>query len=150
MILRGSELLAELYEVDETAWLEAMVELIEQDRIDDLDFNHLREYLTDMARRDRREVESRLIVLLMPLLKWEFQPDHRSRNWRATIVEQRQELIRLMGTGILRNHAESVLNDVYPEAVERAVAETGMPKESFPAECPYSLDRVLSIKLSGE
>ena len=150
MIQRNAAVLSELYEVDETAWLEAMAELIEQGRWSDLDYAHLQEYLTDMARRDRREVESRLVVLLAHLLKWVHQPDQRSRSWRGTIVEQRQELVRHASRGVLRNHAEAVLSEVYAEAVERAIAETGLPAETFPAECPYTLEQLLSSDLLQE
>lgn len=33
--------------------------------------------------------------------------------------------------------------DVYPDAVERAVYETGFPEHLFARECPYSLDQIL-------
>src|SRR5215210_6289947 len=108
-----------LYEQDETAWLEAMSELIRQDRLDEVDYPNLAEYLADMARRDRREVESRLTVLIAHALKWAHQPDHRSGSWRSTIIEQRQELEGLASRGVLRNHASAVLADVYRKAVER-------------------------------
>ena len=147
MSVRMIDLLPALYERDETAWLEAMAELARDGRAEDLDLGHLAEYLFDMARRDRREVESRLAVLLSHLLKWTDQPDHRSRGWRATVIEQRQELNRLAGRGVLRNHAQEVLADVYTEAVERAAAETGALRDRFPAECPYTLDELLTVKL---
>lgn len=70
MIRQAVSALADLYESDETAWLEAMVELIHQGRISDLDYPHLQEYLADMARRDRREVKSRLTVLIAHVLTW--------------------------------------------------------------------------------
>ena len=147
MSVRMIDLLPALYERDETAWLEAMAELARDGRAEDLDLGHLAEYLFDMARRDRREVESRLAVLLSHLLKWTDQPDHRSRGWRATVIEQRQELNRLAGRGVLRNHAQEVLADVYTEAVERAAAETGALRDRFPAECPYTLDELLTVEL---
>lgn len=139
-----------LYEQDETAWLDAMAELIRQGRFDELDFSNLAEYLTDMSRRDRREVESRLIVLLSHLLKWTHQPNRRAASWRGTIIEQRQELESLLGRGVLRNHAGAVLPDVYRKAVERATAETELPPETFPAACPYSLDQLLSADVLAE
>lgn len=147
MAVRMVETLPALYERDETAWLEAMAELARDGRTEDLDLPHLAEYLADMAGRDRREVESRLVVLLAHLLKWVQQPDHRSRSWRATVVEQRQELSRLVGRGVLRNHAEGVLADVYSDAVERAAAETGLPPDRFPRECPYTVDQLLTVEL---
>src|SRR2546425_8775810 len=132
MTQRAAPSLAQLYEADETAWLEAMADLIQQGRWDGLDYAHLGEYLSDMARRDRQEVKSRLTTLLAHVLKWVHQPDHRSRSWRGTIVEQRQELSDLVARGVLRNHAEAVLADAYAAAVERTAAETGLAAESFP------------------
>jgi hypothetical protein len=150
MIQRATEGLSELYETDETAWLEAMAELIEQGHLGDLDYAHLAEHLGDMARRDRREVESRLATLLMHLLKWEYQPDHRSRSWRATIVQQQYELGRHAARGVLRNHAQAVLADAYAEAVKRTAIETGLAVSALPQECPYTLEQVLSAELPGE
>jgi hypothetical protein len=149
MILPTSRVLSDLYEADETAWLEAMAQLIDQGRLRDLDYPHLKEYLADMARRDRREVESRLVVLIAHVLKWVHQPDQRSRGWRSTLVEQRQELAPLVEKGVLRTHAEAVLSAAYRKAVERAAAETGLAEETFPKECPYSLDQLLSVSLLG-
>jgi hypothetical protein len=141
---------SKLFEQDETAWLEAMAELIRLGRLDELDYFNLAEYLADMARRDRREVESRLVVLINHALKWRHQPDRRSGTWRGTIIEQRQELEGLVSRGVLRNHAQAVLADVYGKAVERAAAETGLPPETFPVACSYSLDELLSADLLGD
>ena len=144
MIQRARVALPDLYESDETAWLDAMAKLIRQRRFRDLDYKHLGEYLEDMARRDRREVKSRLVVLMAHLLRWQFQPKRRSRSWRATIIHQRQELADDVGLGVLRNYAGSVLTSAYANAVKLAVAETGLVADAFPAECPYSLEQVLS------
>lgn len=150
MVQRTSKALAALYETDETAWLEATAELVRDGRLDELDITTLAEYLADMARRDRREVESRLIVLLAHLLKWLHQPDRRTGSWRATVIEQRQELEGLVARGVLRNHAEAVLADAYQKAVERTAAETGLPEGTLPKTCPYALDRLLSSDLLEE
>jgi hypothetical protein len=150
MIQKAVASLPDLFEADETAWLEAMADLIRQGRWSDLDYAHLQEYLTDMARRDRREVKSRLTTLLAHVLKWVHQPEQRSRSWRGTIVEQRQELTGLAGRGVLRNHAEAVLPEAYAEAVERAAAETGLGAESFPGECPYTFEQLLSVDVLGD
>ena len=139
-------LLSELYLEDETAWLDAMAELIASGAYAELDYSNLREYLTDMAIRDRREVESRLFVLMMHILKWVHQPGHRSGSWKGSIIVQRAELKRHAGRGVLRKHAESVLADVYQESVEAAAEETGLPLETFPSECPYTFDDVLTFK----
>jgi len=135
--------LAALYEQDETAWLEAISALIRDGRLDEVDYPNLAEYLADMARRDRREVSSRLALLIAHLLKWRYQPDRRSGSWRLTIEEQRQELDELLESGVLRNHAVEVLAKVYVKGVRQATAETGLPDSTFPADCPFTLDDVL-------
>jgi hypothetical protein len=150
IIQRATTGLSELYEADETAWLEAMADLIHQGRWDDLDYAHLKEYLGDMARRDRREVESRLAALLTHVLTWLHQPDQRSRSWRGTIVAQRQELSGLAASGVLRNHVEAILTDAYSDAIDRAAAETGLSADSFPGECPYTLEQLLSPGFPSE
>src|SRR5688572_1283354 len=106
MIARSIDTLPMLYDQDETAWLEVMSRLIAEDRLDDLDYEHLKEYLADMAKRDRREVESRLALLIAHLLKWQYQSEQRTGSWRATIEVQRQELERLLQSGTLRQHAQ--------------------------------------------
>lgn len=150
MIQRATADLSQLYETDETAWLEAMADLIQQGRWDELDYTHLGEYLGDMARRDRREVKSRLTTLLAHILKWVHQADKRSQSWRGTIIEQRQELADLLSQEVLRQHAEAVLARAYVEAAERAIAETGLAAESFPADCPYTLEQLLSADFPAD
>lgn len=150
MIQRTSEALAALYETDETAWLDATADLIRRGQLDKVDTELLAEYLTDMARRDRREVTSRLGLLIAHLLKWRYQPENRTGSWRVPIEVQRQELADLLENGSLRNHAEQVLARAYANAVRQAVAETGLAGSTFPADCPYTLDEVLSVPLDGD
>lgn len=137
--------LTDLYLADETAWLEAMADLIASGTYSDLDYANLREYLSDMAKRDRRAVESRLVQLLIHILKWEYQPDHRSQSWKRSIIVHRNDLNRHADRGVLRNHAETVLAEVYSEAVELASVETGLSITAFPKECPYSRDEVFAF-----
>lgn len=144
MVQRVSAATAALYEVDETAWLESTAELIRQGQLDAVELNILAEYLTDMAKRDRREVYSRLVVLLAHLLKWDYQPDHRCGSWQGTILEQQRELRQLLESGTLRNHAVAVFAAAYADARKQAAAETGMVRGTFPEECPWDLDGALA------
>lgn len=139
--------LAELYEQDETAWLEAMSGLVARRRFADLDCTHLSEYLSDMAKRDRREVYSRLVVLLVHLLKWEHQPQQRGGSWRGTIREQRRELRQLLESGTLRNHAEAVLQDAYVDARLQAADEMEVAAASLSEASPWSLEQVVDEDL---
>jgi hypothetical protein len=134
---------SDLYLEDETAWLELMAERIKAGELRDLDYSNLGEYLADMAKRDRREVESRLIVLLIHILKWEYQPDQRTRSWSGSILEQGDELTSHADRGVLRLHAEAYLPEAYRKAVRRAAAETGLPVSTFPSDCKYTLAEIL-------
>ncbi len=141
--------LSVLYERDETAWLELMSNLAAEGRYAEMDYPNLSEYLADMAKRDRREVSSRLVVLLTHLLKWEHQPDHRSGSWQGTILEQRRELRKLLDSGTLSNHAISVLAEAYADARKQAAAETTLPRGTFPAECGWTLESLLADEEEG-
>ncbi len=134
------------YETDETGWLEQMARLIAEGRFDEIDYPHLEEYLTDMGIRDRREVWSRLHVLLTHWLKWEFQPDHRSNSWRATIRVQQAEIGKLLDSGTLLNHARDVLDEAYELGVELAAAETGLPMAAFPPANSRTLEEWLALR----
>ena len=145
MIASPQQQLSALYESDETAWLDEMAEIIRSGRTEELDYEHLAEFLTDMAKRDRREVMSRLKILLAHLLKWVYQPDHRSSSWQTTIVTQQDELFEDVQGGVLRNHSLEVLQSAYTKAVKFAGIETGFDESVFPSECPWTLDEIVSL-----
>ena len=136
-----------LYERDETAWLDMMSALAASGRCAEMDYLHLSEYLADIARRDRREVFSRLVVLLAHWLKWEYQPESRSNTWRGTMREQRRELRQLLESGTLRNHADAILPDAYAEARRQAADETGLSLAGFPADDSRCVDDLLAEPL---
>ena len=136
--------LANLYETDETAWLEQMSKLINERRYRELDYQHLSEYLLDMAKRDRREVLHRLTTLLTHLLKWDYQPRKRSRSWQAIILRQRHDLQDLFESRTLENYGLEILPKAYARATKLVAAETGLAQERFAQECPYALGDLLS------
>jgi len=132
-----------LYLADETAWLEQTARQVAAGRWDEVDRENLSEYLNDMAIRDRREVMSRLVVLLTHLLKWQHQPEKRTGSWEATIETQRLELRDILESRTLLNHAQEVLTKAYERAVSLAAKETGLPTETFPAAPPYTLTEMV-------
>jgi len=111
----------------------AVVVHLPDQRFEAVEFDTLAEYLTDMALRDRKEVLSRLIILISHHLKWQFQPNKESKSWRLTIAEQRRALAADFKSKPLRNYAESALAEAYAAAVEQAAIETGLPESTFPA-----------------
>ena len=78
------------------AWLNGQAALLRRGAFDQLDVDALAEELEDMAKWERRELESRMKVLLHHLLKWEFRTDRRSRSWLLTMNEQRDQIATLL------------------------------------------------------
>jgi hypothetical protein len=129
------------YEQDVAAWANEQAILIRARKFDQLDIEHLADEIEDVSRSDKRELSSRMAVLLQHLLKWKYQPERRSPSWRATIVLQRDELSDLLEQSpSLRQEMAGGLDKAYGRAVKRAVIETGM--SAFPAECPFTLDEM--------
>ena len=136
-----------LEEIDETAWLETSAELIRSGLWDQIDTEALAEYLSDMARRDKREVVSRLAVLIAHLLKWEYQPEMRSTSRLATAERERQELIELLESGTLRRHAVEALPKAYRYGMRQAAVDTDLSETAFPIDCPWALETLLEKPL---
>jgi hypothetical protein len=135
-----------LYEADEHAWIARQIEALRSGRLDDLDCDSLVEYLTDMTIRDRRELASRMKVLLQHLLKVRMQPDRVSRGWIVTIINQQQEIRQIL-TGIpsLAAQAEHLFEETYADAIRLASAETRIPTRNFPGESPWTLQDALAF-----
>jgi len=132
-----------LYEKDYLAWLEATADAIRQGNLSAVAWDNLLEEIEDMGRRERKSFKSNLIVLLH-LLKWQFQPQYRSNSWKGTIVEDRRRILEsLEESPSLRSSLEEVLARAYQDAVDLAEAETGLPRETFPPDCPYQITAIL-------
>jgi hypothetical protein len=111
-----------------------------------LDFENLAEEIESLGASEPRELYSRYLVLLMHLLKWQYQPERRTPGWRATIRTQRHELARLLKTSPgLEPKRKAELVDAHERAREDAADETGLPEASFPETCPWTLDEVESM-----
>jgi hypothetical protein len=133
------------YEQDFYAWTVEQARLLRAGELSAIDAVNLAEEIESMGRRDRRELESRLTVLLTHLLKWQMQPDQRSRSWSATMREQRRQIEKLLRESpSLRPFVANVLAQAYSDAREDAADKTGLPESAFPTKCPFTLDEVLS------
>jgi hypothetical protein len=132
------------YEQDYYAWTEEQAALLRAGQTAGLDLDHLAEEIEDMGRSQRRAVKNALIVVLVHLLKYRFQPERRTNSWRATIREHRRRLRdEFADSPSLRPYAEHIFAECYQDACEEAADEAGLPPEVFPPACPFTLDQVL-------
>ncbi len=127
------------YDKDLALWYQRQADLLRAGRFDEIDLGNLIEELEVSVRNLRRELSSRLEVLIMHLLKCQFQHDRISRGWLGTLGEQRSEIDKLLADNpSLAPGVMQVATKVYPRAARRAATDTGLAQSSFPPVNPYS------------
>ena len=133
-----------LYDTDFFAWAQQQSQLLRAGQLADADIEHIIEEIDSMGRREKRELLSRLAVLLMHLLKWQAQPMLRGNSWRATIQVQRREIRRhLADNPSLKAKLPEILVDAYGDAKLLAARETGLGEASFSATLSWSFEQVM-------
>ncbi|MFB2892779.1 DUF29 domain-containing protein [Aerosakkonemataceae cyanobacterium BLCC-F50] len=135
--------LIDLYNTDFYAWTQKQVQLLRQRDIDNLDIENLIEEIESLGRQEKRELVNRLKILIGHLLKWQYQPTHRSRSWIRTIREQRNEIKNIIRENpSLKPFLNDAKNAAYSSGVDLAIDETGMFIDIFPKLCPYSWEEI--------
>ncbi len=137
-------LVPDLYEADFYAWTQAQVLLLRHQQWSQLDLLNLIEEIESLGKQQRQELRNRLSILIGHLLKWQYQPYHRSRSWLLTLQVQRLDTLELLEDNpSLKSDILEVLNKAYFKAVKLAVKETNLSPHIFPTICPYSLPEIL-------
>ncbi|MFB1487609.1 MULTISPECIES: DUF29 domain-containing protein [unclassified Thiocapsa] len=133
-----------LYDRDLYDWSMQTARLLREGRYAEIDTLHLAEEVESMGKSERRALEHRLVVLLVHLLKWEHQPEQRSKSWQRTLIEQRKQVAKLLNDSpSLRPRLTDLLVDAYESAVRWAADETGMDESELPQSCPYRSEQVI-------
>ena len=133
------------YETDLAMWAKQQAELLRRRAANEIDWDNLADEIEAVGRSERREIRSRLEVLLVHMLKWRFQPDLRSNSWRASIRDARTELDRVLEDNpSLRSLPAESLPKVYASARAKALDETGL--YHLPETCEWSAEQVLDIE----
>lgn len=136
--------MAKLYETDFYAWTVAQANLLRQEEFEQVDWDNLIEEIDTLGRSERNEVKSRLTVLIMHLLKWQYQPKRSGPSWRKTIATQRVDLADLLADNpSLHRQLPEFVTAAYPSAVKKAEIETGLPATIFPPACPYTVIQIM-------
>lgn len=140
------KLLSVEYEKDYYAWLGKNADLLRRGQLSAIDAEHIAEELEYMGKRERRELISRLTILLVHLLKWQYQPARRSKSWRNTVLIQRGDVAELVeDSPSLKADIGATIERAYERAVLLAEDETGLEKSQFPATCPYRYEEIIDL-----
>lgn len=137
------------YEVDFYGWTQEQASLLRNGRLAELDVEHLIEEIESMGRSERRQLTNRFELLLVHLLKWQYQLDRHDidgKSWLRTIREQRRKIPKLIRDNpSLGPLLEDCIRDAYDDARFGASDETGFPVSKFPEICPYLPEQILDL-----
>jgi hypothetical protein len=142
--MMSNQSLQPLYEQDYQLWLDSTINNLKQGNFDHLDIDLLIEEIEEMGGSLKDALENNLIVVLAHLLKWKYQPEHRSGSWGASIKEHRRRINKsIQKHPSLKNYYESIFEDCYLPALDWAVEETGLSRDIFPLQCPFNSQQVI-------
>lgn len=137
--------MSDLYERDFYAWANEQAGLLRSGNLTSADIANIAEEIETLGRSEKRELLSRLTVLLQHLLKWRYQPDRRSRSWELSIANARDELVEhLADNPSLKSKIPEAMQASYRRARRGAELETGLPGSTFPTDCPWTFDQAMS------
>ena len=133
------------YRTDFYAWTQEQVALLAAEEWEKLDIANIKEEIDSLGKRDKKEVTSRLKVLLMHLLKWKYQPQmNTGPSWHSTIRTQREEIEdELEYSPSLRREVPALIDKAYPRARRDAADEIGLALTTFPMDCPWTVEEIL-------
>ncbi|MFM2063375.1 MAG: hypothetical protein RLZZ507_3045 [Cyanobacteriota bacterium] len=134
-----------LYEQDFYLWIETTAKQLKAGKFAEIDLENLIEEIESMGRNEKHALESNLVILLMHLLKYKYQPEKRTNSWKATIREHRRRLTRsFKESPSLKTYFQEVFMECYQDARQQASDETGLLLDMFPVESPFNTDECLN------
>ncbi len=133
-----------LYETDFYAWTLEQSKLLKNGDFQKLDMINLVEEIESLGKQQRQELRNRLGVLIGHILKWDYQSEERSKSWRATIREQRREILCLLQENpSLKPYLEEAIAYAYESGLDLVVRETPLNYPDLPANCSYTLEQLI-------
>jgi hypothetical protein len=133
------------YDEDFYAWSREQADLLRAGKVVDADLENIAEEIESMGKMEKRELTSRLTVLILHLVKWRFQPAKRSRSWRLSVEGQRLDIEDLLQDNpSLRPVVADLIEQAWRRALIDAQKETGLEASVFPSRCPWGPDQILS------
>ncbi len=133
-----------LYEQDFYAWANEQAALLRAGKLGEADIEHIAEEVESLGKSEKREFVSRLIVLVVHLLKWRFQPSLRGRSWKLSVEEQRIAIdAHLADNPSLKTVVAEATALAYRQARIGAQRETDLDTTVFPAQCPWTFEEMM-------
>ena len=143
--------IADAYEIDFGLWTQTQAAILRGEKVGSLDRRNLGEEIESLGKSERRELSSRLQIILLHLLKWTYQPKKRSASWQASIGENRIQIEALLADSpSLVREVEDRIAKAYPAARSKAIAETRLPPTKFPETNPFSNEQIFEMPIDEQ
>ena len=134
-----------LYDQDFFAWANKQAQLLRSGKLTEANIDHIAEKIDGLSRAEKRELISRLSVLLLHWLKWQYQPVRRGSSCVVTPRNQCRALAdRLVDNPSLKAKCAKAVARAYGDARGEAYAESGLPEGIFPATCDWTFDQIMA------
>lgn len=133
----------DLYDKDFYKWTKSQANLLQKGEFTKLDIENLIEEVESLGRSEKRTLSSQLEILLMHMLKAEYQPEKHGTSWDLSIKYSRNKSKKTLDENpSLKPKLKEILKDAYSSARIDAALETGLEEDTFPEECPWSLKHI--------
>lgn len=133
------------YDEDFAAWAETQAALLREGRFEELDIEHLADEVESVGKSEFRALKSAIALIVLHMMKWDYQPEKRSRSWRVTIHGQRRAVTELLKENpSFKARLDEAIEGAWigvPGEIER---ETTIPVERLPETCPYDWDAIMT------
>jgi hypothetical protein len=131
------------YDIDLYAWAKAQADALRRRAGNKIDYDNLAEEIEGVGVSNKHEIESRLEVLLIHLLKWRYNPDWRCNSWRSSIREARRRIaLVLKSSPSLKTFPGEALVDAYHLALD----DENVRGLGAPDACPWSIGQILDTE----
>lgn len=132
------------YDRDLYSWAAEQAALLRAGRIAEADVLNIAEEIDDVGNEQYDKLESALRIILLHLLKWDHQPDRRSRSWRSSTLVQRNHVRKVLNKNPgLKPHINDAIKGAYADARIEAADETNLADDFFLTQCPYSWAEIM-------
>jgi hypothetical protein len=140
---KAPENVSRSYETDYYGWLEDQIELLKAGRLSDIDTQNIAEEIKDIGTRQYDMLENAARALIYNLLKWDLQPDRRSKSMVFSIDAHRDQITRLLDRNpSLAAEIPGALVDAYLYATYDMMRDSDLPEQVFAPDCPYDWDAI--------
>ncbi|MEM8830167.1 MAG: DUF29 domain-containing protein [Cyanobacteria bacterium P01_G01_bin.19] len=127
--------LKELYHQDLNLWRQEIINAIQNQQLENMDWDNLIDEINDITASERRALRSytkRLIEHILKLKYWESEREYNRRGWEKEVVNFREEIKSILKESpSLNTYLEQNYLDWYAKSVKAMKREFAIPDDNL-------------------